>query len=60
MYAVIRNYEDEAADVVARLKEHTASLREVMSGIDWEKGLMDALPNPPTIVQGEVAITAAR
>ena len=96
MYAVIRNYEDEAADVIARLREHAASLREVMSGIDgfrsyylldtgdggvatvsvyddragaeestraagkWlrETGLADALPNPPTILQGEVAINA--
>lgn len=98
MYAVIRNYEDEAADVIARLGEHAESLRDVMSRIDgfrayylldtgdggvatvsiyaeragaeestraagkWlrETGLIDALPNPPTILQGDVAITVAR
>ena len=98
MFAVIRTYEDESSDVIARITEHAAGLRELMSGIDgfvayylldtgnsgvatvsvftdragaeestraagkWlrETGLADAVPNPPTVLQGEVAIDAAR
>lgn len=97
MYAVVRNYEDEASDILERLTPLEGSITEVMSGIegfvayyliDTGSGgvatisiyadragagestraagkivsdhLVDWVPNPPTVIQGEVAITAAQ
>jgi hypothetical protein len=34
MYAVIRNYQDEASDVVEQLRRREESIKEVMRGID--------------------------
>jgi hypothetical protein len=97
MYAVIRNYQNEAPDVLDQIRTRADAIREVIGGIggfqgyyllDTQEGgfatisvfedragaeestraagkwvaenIADWTPNPPTIIQGEVAISLAR
>lgn len=97
MYAVIRNYEGEASDVVEQVRQREESVKEVMRGIEgfvayylldtqggglasvgvfkdragaeestraagkWiRENIADWIPNPPTVIQGEIVIDAAR
>ena len=92
MYAVVRNYENAASDVVAQLKQREASLMDTIQGIEgfvayhvldtrnggvasisvyetragaeesirsaakWvQDNMADSIPNPPTVIQGEIA-----
>ena len=95
MHVVIRNYENEASDIVAQVAQRKDSLIELMSGIDGfvgyyvldpgnggittvsvfqdragtEESIRAAAkwvvenvsqwaPNPPTVIQGDVAFHA--
>jgi heme-degrading monooxygenase HmoA len=97
MYVVVRNYTDEASDVVEQARQREESIKEVMRGIDgfvayylldtqngglasvsvfedragaeestraaakWvRENIAEWAPNPPTVIQGEVAIDASR
>ena len=97
MYTVVRNYTDEASDVVDQARQREGSIKELMRGIDgfvayylidtqsgglasvsvfedragaeestraagkWiRENIADWVPNPPTVIQGEVAIDASR
>jgi hypothetical protein len=97
MYAVVRNYTDEASDVVEQLKQREASVMAMIQGIEgfvsyyvldtgngglatisvyetragaeesvrsaakWvQENMADSIPNPPTVIQGEIALHASR
>jgi hypothetical protein len=94
MYAVIRNYQNEAPDILEQIRARADAIREVIASIggfqayyllDTQEGgfatigvfedragaeestraagkwvgenIADWTPNPPTIIQGEVAIS---
>jgi protein subunit release factor B len=97
MYTVIRNYQDEAPDVLEQIRMRADAIKEIIGNIEgfqayylvdtqaggfaticvfegragaeestraaakWvAENIADWTPNPPTIIQGDVAIALAR